>query len=306
MERDPDIEEKARILLEELIELYRVNDPSCGEPTELEKTDNAYKAIDTFWQLFDLLGYWAQCHLASLARADFDYEYPAALMDAYPELHQDSHELEDAGMRFLTSLATDFSDQDLLQFEDDKEWMETAGRKNQILRQFIFDLLTSQSPASSVWRYPLLRSMRALNDGQYDPLLLPQPRRRIGRAFDLSQWKLEALLQVHYRIGTGWKKYRALETVANGIGQSVETLRDWEKELKADRDYSAEIRSAEIAGKHEAQFKAGHMIGFPDYGMHKGRLLTDLARNLLPHLEARTFDQISAKLRENRIKDSGG
>ena len=306
LERDLDIEEKARILLEELIELYRVNDPYCGESTELEKTNNAYKSIDIFWQLFDLLGFWAQCHLAAHARAYNDPEFAPALVEDHPDLHFDAHELEDIGNRFLFAISTDFDDEQYLQFIDDKEWLETAGRKNQIIRDLVVDLLSSRSPQSGVWRFPLLRALKALNAGQYDPILHPQPKRRVGRAFDLNQWKLEALLQIHYRVGSGWKKYRATELVAENIGQSVETLRDWEKDLKLDPDYEVEMTCASIAGRHNKKFKEGETIGFPNYGMHKGRELTDLARELLPHLEARSFEEIVENLRINRIKDAGG
>lgn len=283
-----------------------MNDPSCGPPTELEKTDNAYKAIDVFWQLFDLLGYWAQCHLAALAQADHDNEFVSSVLEENPEIHQDCHLIEDLGQSFLAGLTSRISNDEKLDRQKEKEDLETEGQKNQILRQLIFDLLGSKSQQSATWRFPLLRSMRALNNGQYDPLLIPRPQRRIGRSFDLDQWKLEAVLQVHFRVGGGWKKYRALEVVSEGIGQSIDAIRDWEKELKNDRDYLAEMACAEIAGRHEEDYIKGYTIGFPEYRMHKGRPMVEIARDLLPHLKNRTFVEIAAKLRENRTKGIGG
>jgi hypothetical protein len=55
------------------------------------------------------------------------------------------------------------------------------------------------------------------------------PVRKTGAPFALGEWKLEALLQIFYRVGKGMKKYRALEVVSEAIGQSVDTIRDWKK-----------------------------------------------------------------------------
>ena len=58
------------------------------------------------------------------------------------------------------------------------------------------------------------------------------PVRKTGAPFALGEWKLEALLQIFYRVGKGMKKYRALELVSEAIGQSADTIRDWEKGAK--------------------------------------------------------------------------
>jgi hypothetical protein len=42
------------------------------------------------------------------------------------------------------------------------------------------------------------------------------------------------------------KKYRALELVSEAIGQSADTIRDWEKGAKFDEDYSNELQCAEL------------------------------------------------------------
>lgn len=128
------------------------------------------------------------------------------------------------------------------------------------------------------------------------------PTRRGGAKFDLNQWKLEALLQVHFRMGRGFKKYRALEEVATGIGQSVETLRYWEKALKLDIDYLNELRFAHIAGEKYADIKSGNDLSLGDdtYGTYRGKPVLEIAKNLLPVLENRTLREIMENIRKFR------
>ncbi|GAB5509535.1 MAG: hypothetical protein Rhims3KO_09360 [Hyphomicrobiales bacterium] len=306
VKRDKEVREKAHILLEELLELYIVNNPQFGVRTELDKTDNAYRVIETFWQLFDLLGYWAQCHLAALSRGAFDAEFVEAISQDVPNLSRDSHILEDEGTRFLKAIDSQFSREEFLFFKEDKTYLTDGGLGDQMVRDLMADLLSSRSQAGNSWRFPLARALRALNEGQYDSLFKPWPRRRVGQAFDLAQWRLEAILQIQFRVGQGWKKYRAQEVVADGIGQSIETLRSWEKELKFDPEYGSEMAVAEIAGRHEAQLDAGHILGFPDYGTYRGLPLIEKARDLLPILRERQMDVIAQKIRELRHKPKVG
>lgn len=306
MARFQDIDERARIIFEELLEFYKGNDPAAGESAELDKTENAYKTIDAFWRLFDLVGLWAQCHLAARARAAYDAEFVDYLMDRYPDLHQDSHFLESAGVEFLNGVATNFRDERFQVFTDDAEYLVPTGRIDQIMRGFLVDMLTTRSQFGNIWRYPLLRAMRALNEGQYDPLLKPWPRRRVGQAFDLDQWRLEALAQVYFRVGVGWKKYKALEFVADGIGQSVETLRSWEKDLKIEPDYVAELRIAELAGQYVEDFDKGVEIGFPDYGTHRGVSVIVRAREYRELTRDLDLKTIADKIREMRAKNQNG
>ncbi|MFP1630542.1 hypothetical protein ACLB6G_02285 [Zhengella sp. ZM62] len=306
MARFDEIEEKSRIIFEEILEFYNGNDPKAGETAELHKTENAYRAIDAFWRLFDLLGLWAQCHLAAHARAAYDAEFVETLKEQHPDIHLDSHRFEIIGAEFLNGVATSFKDEKFQVFLDDDEYLVDSGRINQILRHFAVDMLSSRSQDGNIWRYPLLRALRALNEGQYDPLLKPWTRRRVGQAFDLDQWRLEALAQVHFRIGIGWKKYRALEFVAEGIGQSVETLRSWEKDLKLDSDYATELKIAEIAGRHAEDFDANIEIGFPDYGSHRGVSLVERAKEYRDLTREIDLNLIANRIRELRIKDQSG
>lgn len=302
LNRDEEIREKAHILLEELLELYVLTASTNAYNGELDKTEHARAAMGVFWELFDLLGTWAQSHLAAQARIQVDESFVDHLMHEYPDVHLDSYFLERYGYDFLRSLGANFEDDGTNFFTDEKEHMTEKGLREQITRAFFFEIFSSASEFSHAWRYPLQRSVRALNDGQIDDLFKPMPGRRGGAKFDLNQWKLEALLQVHFRMGKGYKKYRALEEVATGIGQSVETLRYWEKALKLDTDYFNELRFANIAGEKIADIRSGNdlTIGDETYGTYRGKPVMGIVRDLLPVLENRTLHEIMENIRRFR------
>ncbi len=302
MKRDTEIREKANILLEELLELYEVTDPSFVEKTEDQKLENARKSIDVFWQLFDLLTYWAQCHILALARSNVDTEFINQIMDEHPETHINSHVLEDVGDQFMRSIGEDFKNEETIFFADDADYLKSDGRLDQILRHHIFEMLASRTAKSHPWRYLMQKSLRALNEGQIESLLKPPPIRRTGKPFYLNQWKLEAVIQVLFRVGQGMKKYRALEIVSEGVGQSVDTIRDWEKNFKFDDEYLDEMKCSELAGQHEREFKNGVdiSIGFHEYGSHRGRPIIEIAHSLMEVIENRTFQEISSNIRKYR------
>ena len=137
-----------------------------------------------------------------------------------------------------------------------------------------------------------------MNHGQTEELLRPMPIRKTGAPFALSEWKLEALLQIFYRVGKGMKKYRALEVVSEAIGQSADTIRDWEKSAKFDEDYSNELKCAELAGRYSDKFKNFDElpIGFPDHGTYRGKPLMQIAFDLAKVIERRTFFEIAENI----------
>ena len=292
--RDPEAREKARMVLEEIIELYNVSDPAYGRSSEDEKLENARKSIGLFWNLFDILGYWAQCHLIAYCRSFFDREFMETISDNNEDVHVGSHVLEQAGDNFLRAISANFMDEDLNYFDMEKH----KGALSQMLRQFIFEMLASNSAGSHPWRFILQKGVRSMNAGQTEDIFKPMPIRRSGTPFDLAEWKHEALLQVYFRSGQGYKKYRALEIVGAGVGQSVETLRDWEKEEKFNEEYLVELQCAHIAGQHEQEFKAGTDItlGFSQYGTHRGVPIIEIALNLMKAIESRSFSDIAANI----------
>jgi hypothetical protein len=300
--RDSEAREKARIILEEILELYDISDPFYGPASEEEKLENARKSISLFWELFDILGYWAQCQIIAYSRSGFDREFTSTMTDENENLHSGSHVLEEAGSNFLEAISANFTDSDLNYFDGEKERLSNSGAFSQMLRGFIFEMLASKSPGSHPWRFILQRGFRAMNAGQTEDIFKPLPVRKSGTPFDLAEWKHEALLQVYFRSGQGYKKYRALEIVGAGIGQSVDTLRDWEKDAKFNEEYSVELQCAHIAGSHEAEFKAGVDInlGFHDYGTHRGTPIIEIAFGLMGTIQNRTFSEIATNIYKYR------
>jgi hypothetical protein len=300
--RDHEVREKARIVLEEIIELYEVSDPFYGHASEAEKLENSRKSVALFWELFDLLGYWAQCQIVAYSRAKCDSEFSRVVTTENDNIHGGSHRLEEIGANFIEAITTNFSDENLNYFSNDREYLFDHGAFSQIMRLFAFEMLASPSSLSQPWRFILQKGLRAMNAGQTDDIFKPLPMRKSGTPFELAEWKHEALLQVYFRSGQGYKKYRALEIVGVGIGQSVDTLRDWEKDAKFNEEYLVELECAHIAGRHEAEFKAGVDInlGFHDYGTHRGTPRIEIAFGLMGTIQSRTFSEIATNIYKYR------
>jgi hypothetical protein len=277
-EADQEIREKAYIIVEELIQLYKMTNLQFGSKSEDNKLENARVSISLFWELFDLLGYWAQCQIVACKRSAVDSEFTWSMKAENEGFTGDSHALEEVGDSFFQAMANNFSDSEFNYFEYEASHMSHQGRYWQLLRLFLFEMLASQSPESHPWRFAFQKALRAMNRGQTEELLKPMPVRKTGAPFALGEWKLEALLQIFYRVGKGMKKYRALEVVSEAIGPSVDTIRDWEKDAKFDEDYSNELQCVELAGRYSGKFKNFYElpIGFPDHGTYRGKPLMRL------------------------------
>jgi hypothetical protein len=297
-EADQEIREKAYIIVEELIQLYKMTNLQFGSKSEDNKLENARVSISLFWELFDLLGYWAQCQIVACKRSAVDSEFTWSMKAENEGFTGDSHALEEVGDSFFQAMANNFSDSEFNYFEYEASHMSHQGRYWQLLRLFLFEMLASQSPESHPWRFAFQKALRAMNRGQTEELLKPMPGRKTGAPFELGEWKLEALLQIFYPVGKGMKKYRALELVSESIGQSVDTIRDWEKDAKFDEDYSNELQCAELAGRYSDKFKNFDElpIGFPDHGTYRGKPLMQVAFDLAKVIERRTFSEIAENI----------
>ena len=315
MYRDPEIREKISILTEELIELYELTNPKFGHLSEPDKLENARIAIDTWWQLHDHLVLWAQNHLIGYCLCYDDGKLVDDLTNISGDVTVDSHTLEIFGSQLaidipneenelndaIATCAKSYEAIDLTDFP--------RVANVQALRSFIVEMLASRSPNSLFWRFEAQKALRALNEGQVEEFVKPNQSKRQGMPFSLNQWKLEALAQVRFRVAKGMKKYRALEEVAEGIGQSTETLRDWEKQLSKNEDYGNELFCAAIAGYHHKALNLAEdpqTIDFPDYGSHRGRLNIEIASKLLRTIEKRSLTEIKKKLREYRCAGVSG
>lgn len=310
--RDPEIREKVSILVEELLELYVTTSPTDSYLSEDDKLENARSAIDIWWHLFDILVFWAQSHLAAYCIGQEDEKLVKLAMQLDSNIAADSHILELLGNNLLAEkpekslsldrLATDiFTQSPSVDFGD----VPTILNK-QAMRSLLVELMASQSPNSNFWRFEMQRAFKALNQGQIEELFKPTVVNRHGQPFSLNQWKLEAVMQVSYRVGLGIKKFRALEDVANGIGQSPETLRSWEKELGKTEDYSVELICAELAGYYKTDFdnEVDIYIGFPDYGKHRGKNYIEIALELHDLIPTRQLGEIGKRIRMYRERQN--
>jgi hypothetical protein len=81
--------------------------------------------------------------------------------------------------------------------------------------------------------------------------------------------QLEVLCMIEYRVGLGHKKYNALNDVANTLGKRPETVRGWEKNLRAEFrqvDVTRELSTAKNLGTHERKCRANDGIRDRRYG----------------------------------------
>ena len=150
--------------------------------------------------------------------------------------------------------------------------------------------------------------MFALELGEIDELVKPLEIRRQGHPVALYRWKLLTLSHARYLMGKGLKKYKAMEKVAESVGQSVETLRSWEKGYGFDDDFMMGLRAAELAGELEDVLDAQpiHRI-IEEYGQEYFRHTSDVeyAKLTLGQLRATPLEAVRAGLRTARAPKSG-
>jgi hypothetical protein len=113
-----------------------MTNPKFGTKSEDNKLENARISISLFLELFDLLGYWAQCQIIAYKRSAVDSEFTSSMIKENEGLTTDSHALEEVGDSFFQAMANNFSDSDLNYFESEASHMSHQGRYSQLLRLF--------------------------------------------------------------------------------------------------------------------------------------------------------------------------
>jgi hypothetical protein len=305
-QRHKDIRGEIEPRLNQLIKLYESTDPALGKDAEFDKLENARTAIEIWWYVYADLMLWAQSHLAGYELARSNPEVANRIGNKLGlELSADSHVLELMGLMWSWNRVT---------YDDATEAVEKtleahkAGMPDTALRSLIRELLVSRSANSSFWRFPLQSAMFGLNIGHVDDLVEPEPVRRQGNPILLLNWKSSALMHVQYLIGKGLKKYRALEQIADGLGQSVETLRDWEKTLMADDDFSVRLAAARIAGQFENEIDRNDMKALKEHfpvDYHRNVSDIEWARICLKDIRATPIAEIKKAIRHLRDAKSG-
>ena len=317
MARNPDIREEVQHYIDSLIAAYELSDPEKGAESELGKIEQARLAINIWWKLYDRLLLWAQAHMTGYAMTSNMPELTAFINEnTGKDLTENCHILEQLGYIYTHNpLNTNHPDynyaQKLLEDFDaaaDENNFDEFGSPPDYLHAVAFrflvnELLMSTGANSSYWRFPLQRSLRALNEGEADAIAAPIKGRH-GRPYFLQQWKLEALGQVYFRVGRGMKKHRAIKEVADKICQSTDTIRDWEKGFKNNSDYRVHLICCELAGQYEDQIKDGSINSienFNSYPIHRGLNYLQHAKHLYSALSDRDLNEIRERILEHRL-----
>jgi hypothetical protein len=302
-QRSPDIRTTVNSYVENLVELYENTDPARENASEEDKLELARQAISKWWYLYGDLLLWAQSQIAG-------YEYCKSNLDIVEQLSKtlgheitgDSHALEYIGLRYSANRvnANDPMMEKVHAVMDNAK----ADMDNVAMRALIRELLMSNSANSSFWRHELVRALFALNLGHVDEILRPEPTRRQGDPIQLLRWKMAALQQVYFHVGKGLKKYRALQLVAEALGQSSETLRSWEKFMSGDDDLRMDLVSAELAGELEADFDKypiADLILKHSIESHRDRTDVEYAERTLKNIRSTSMNEIRDGLRRGRI-----
>ena len=310
MARLDDIDEWIDGYLSFLKEVYYKTDPNKRENAENSKLELARLAIERFWYLQGKLLSWAQAHLTGYCILSENRGLVSFLEEKLGcKITEDSHILEQIGLQYNWN-PPDHEDEELARTLElleeynqanpgDEELIFTPNAKRALIRE----LLMSRCADNSYWRFDLQNSLAALNEGEVDELACPSPGKRQGLPFSLKRGKLEAVRQVRFRVGKGYKKYRALEEVGQAIAQSPEALRTWEKELEKSRDRSIDLYCSELAGIYDLDFQGKEKMTISEtenYGWHRGLSNFERAKYLHRQITERTMDEIRENIKRYR------
>jgi hypothetical protein len=307
-QRRPEILEYCEQYLKSLVALYEQTDPALGKTAEEGKLEAARQAISIWWYLWAELMLWAQSHLAGYemlkVRPDLR-ERLEKLLGA--EITVDSHAVEYVGVYFSWNHVDD-NDPMLAAIHRIMAEEFEISMAAPPLRPIIRELLVSRSANSSFWRFPLQHALFALELGEIDDLVKPSEIRRQGNPVELYRWKLLALSHVHFLVGKGLKKFKAQDRVAGEIGQSVETLRSWEKAYVFDDDFMMALRVAELAGELEEELDSRPVSELiAEYAAEYFRHSSDIehAKLTLAELRAAPLDAVRLGLKTARVSKTG-
>ena len=310
MARLDDLDEEIGGYLGFLKKIYYETDPKIGKDSEISKLELARLAIERFWYLQGKLLSWAQAHVTGYCILRENPDLVSFLEEKIGyRLTEDSHVLEQIGLQYNWN-PPDREDEELArtlaileEYNNNNPGDEELILTPKVTRALIRELLMSRCADNSYWRFGLQRSLAALNEGEVDELASPPPGKRQGLPFSLNRWKLEALMQVRFRVGKGYKKYKALEEVGKAIGQSLEALRTWEKDLERSPDRSIDLYCSELAGLYDLHFRGLDKMAAPEtenYGWHRGLNNFQRARYLHREITKLEMHEIREKIKRYR------
>ena len=314
MARSKTIREDVQVYIDVLFDLYEETNPDLGKESAVNKTELANYAIETWWRLHGKLMAWAQNHMVGHSILTENHEFSNWFQENLGrDVEEDSHELEYIGWQYnwlnMPEANNDVHKEvsALLDYMIDEELPQGPPEPltDKAMRTLVSELLMSRSADNSFWRMELQRSLSALNFGEVMPLMRPDPKKKQGRAFSLREAKAEAIMQVYFMLGKGMKKYIALEKVGDGIGQSPETLRSWEKSLLVDGDFKFKFWCAEAAGVYREELLNNHwtkISGAKKLGQMRGVGMLEYASYLIRDLNKEDLSKIKERIRHCREK----
>jgi hypothetical protein len=307
-QRRPDIREQIESYIQSLLQLYENTDPARGAASEENKLEFARQAISIWWYLYGELLLWAQSQIAGyeFGRSNPDFMEKLSKTLGH-EITVDSHILEYIGLGWSWNHVN--YDDPMVEWIDEELGKSKANMDERAIRSLIRELLTSRSANSSFWRFELQSALYALGIGHVDEIFKPEPIRKQGDALQLFDCKLMALRHVHFHIGKGMKKYRALQLVADELGQSVETLRSWEKSISGDDELMIELGWSSLAGGLEGDLdkhSIHELIKMHGAKYHRHTADIEYAKSTLGLIRSRPLKGIRDDLRRGRLAKKSG
>ena len=201
-------------LIAELAALEIATRPQDGVRTAEGKDRNAVKALTLANQLVRAVAGWAVDHQMGLALLGL-----ASGPDVPPEMCR--HPLNEAVLKMV-----------------DQHRHEINGSQDlelpippMVARQSLLNFLET-NPGAFPWEIASLATdaLKALDYNEIRPVFQPRKgRRKIGPQELFGQ--LSALWWVAHYVGRGFKKFEALDRVADAFGISTATLRSWEQRV---------------------------------------------------------------------------
>jgi hypothetical protein len=133
------------------------------------------------------------------------------------------------------------------------------------------------------------------------PELLPASRSVSTRGS--PNWRLEAVRQVRFLMGQGYRRITAQQQIAGVLGRTVDELQSWERELVQSGDHENELLCSEFAGELLEFLRSGHFTNVPHYriyGSYLNRSNVAHAATIAKNLRQLSLNDIRAGIKSVR------
>ena len=272
---------------------------SRGEDYIKTRDANAHKAIRVWWSLYDTLVYWAQCELIG---RDILEQHPAQLT-----MWQDMNHGHDVRTEanFAQLLGDAFSRGGRVGDVRMAELLDRVGRERLDL---LLALAATGLDAPGAFAEAFANGPGPNNTYLRDELrsgLVPGKEEEEDdtdgdTVAGKTKWKLEALRQVRFLVGSGVRKTAAQKQVGEAINHSIDDLQRWERDAVKFSDFENDLFCTELAGEFAQHFLSSHYSSIPNhrnYGIFEKTLNIERAQKLAHHMRRVRPSDIRAALR---------